>query len=524
MMSFTARDWFALTSVLLAALALRWVFFTGYFGSDEVTYTEFAHLISQGIWQPSTYIGAVRLGVNLPVGFFLWLFGNTEFVANLWSLLCSLGEIALVFLIARRFWGVRAAVLCALLLAFTPLHAHYAGRLMADAPLGFFITLSFYALFRGDLDASWRWHLVAGLAAGFVWWIKSAVALVYVPVFAVYLIRERSLSVKWVIMGAGFIGMVVLNSLIFWIMQGDFWYLVRLTTSGATEYAQQAEMISAPGYYLYLLLLDIRHTWLLGPLALLGLLLWIWRSRTDDGLTRIAIWGIGLVGLFSLFPVSVSPIVFVTKQVNYLLIFLAPLALLGGYALSRLPSRASFCVAGLIVGVGVIGSALEQLVIRSFVANSKAALAYANVVDRPLYLMTNAFRYNLYTRLFATPSDKATKIHKLKDLESDQSSLASTAPDGSGFIAYAVYDTQAADWGKDDRSFTDPASLPSCWRRVRDLAPLDPGAGAALVAGLVQSGSWLPGGQVLTAKLGDLLHPKPAYVYGIPAACNSNLQ
>ncbi|MGA7179644.1 MAG: glycosyltransferase family 39 protein [Thiobacillaceae bacterium] len=511
--------WIAFSSVLLAALALRWLFFTGYFGSDEVTYTWNALKISQGIWTPSHYIGSVRLGVNLPVGFLFWLFGHSEFVANLWSLLCSLGEIALVFLIANRFWGLKAAVASALLLAFTPLHAHYAGRLMADAPLGFFITLSFYALFRGDQDSSWRWHLVAGLAAGFVWWIKSAVALAYVPVFALFLLRERKVATKWLIMAAGFGGMVAINSLIFWIAEGDFWKILRMTTSGVPEFVLQEGLRTEPQYYLRYLLLDVKHTWLLGPLALIGLFYWARQRFTDGNLTNVAIWGIGLLGSFSLFVVSISPLGLITKQVNYMLIFLAPLALLGGYALSKLPAAASNLVIGLVVVTGVFGTALEQLAISSFVANSKSTLAFASAVhNTPVYGMTNAVRYSGYTEIYANDPDYIPGIRDIKNIDGDLTALSHKPADRNGFVAYAIIDLETSNWGHNG-VYTSLKSIPTCWQRFSTLTPTNHGAGAKLVASSMRMVAGLPYDQMLADKLDSMLNPKPAYVFGISPSC-----
>jgi hypothetical protein len=510
----------ALAGVLLAASALRLAFFTGFFGSDEVTYTSLAYLISEGIWKPSTYIGSVRLGVNLPVGFLLWLFGHHEFVANLWSLATSLGEIVLVFLLARRFWGTQAALLSAVLLASTPLHAHYAGRLMADSPLAFFITLSFFAFFRGQESGSWRWHLVAGLAAGFVWWIKSSVAPIYVLVFAVYLIRERRLERKWFVMGAGFVAMLALNSAIFWVMQDDFWHLLRLTTTGNAVNVQQAGMATDPTYYLRYLFIDLRHTWLLGPLALLGLIVWRIKDRDAAHVADVAIWGVGLALAFSLFVVSFRPLILIPKQVNYMLIFLAPLALLGGYGLSRLPAVPRYAVLIFVITTGVIGTALEQQVIRTFVSNSKAALAYAgNLPNRPVYGMTNAHRYSKYAALFSPDPRTAMLIRDLKELDDDLARQAHT-PDGAGFVAYAIVDLETAGWGKHD-PFHSLATLPSCWRQIDTLSPSGQGAGAWLVSRMASTLSALPGTRQLTEKLLDVIQPQPAFVYGIPPHCNS---
>ena len=83
--------------------------FTGAFGSDEITYTSRALSLLQGHWSPSTYIGSIRYGVNIPVALFMAVFGINEFSANLWYLLCSLAEIVVVLLFACTNWGLRAA-------------------------------------------------------------------------------------------------------------------------------------------------------------------------------------------------------------------------------------------------------------------------------------------------------------------------------------------------------------------------------------------------------------------------------
>src|SRR5438046_87813 len=88
-----AGEWAALVALLSVAVTLRAVFFTGFFGSDEVTYTEAAYRILTGEWTSSKYIGSLRYGVNLPVAMFMKLFGVNEVAANLWSFVTSVGEV-----------------------------------------------------------------------------------------------------------------------------------------------------------------------------------------------------------------------------------------------------------------------------------------------------------------------------------------------------------------------------------------------------------------------------------------------
>lgn len=513
---------FLLPAILAAALAVRLAFFTGYFGSDEVTYTEQAVRILRGEWPRSDYIGAVRLGITFPVAIMMWLFGNNEFAANLWSLLCSLGEIALVFLLAQNFWGTRAAVLSSLMLAFTPLHAHYAGRLMADAPLGFFVTLTFFSVFWGDRQENRAWYLLAGVAAGIVWWIKSSVALVFLPVFALYVIREKRFETKWLLMAVSFLTIVALNGLVFQVMENDFWKIFRMTTSGSAEYVQKHIAGTDPAFYLKYLFIDVKHTLLLGPLAAAGLVLWISRHQKQDyGLTLTVIWGMGLVTIFSLFVVSLNPLLFITKQVNYMTVFLAPLALLAGYALSRLNYSLSFLAVSILVLLGVLGTALEQLNIHSFVANSKASLAFAREHEgSDVFGMTNAERTTNYQRLFATSPEKVPKIHGIKLL------ATSFGPprrrDGANeSVAYAIFDRETAHWGQHG-PYSSQKDLPDCWVPVGQLQAQTTGLGATVVRRLSNVAALLPGNLAhnLSSRLDSMLNPLPALVYQVPSECS----
>jgi hypothetical protein len=85
--------------------------------------------------------------------------------------------------------------------------------------------------------------------------------------------------------------------------------------------------------------------------------------------------------------VSGEPLRFIPKQTNYMLIFVAPLAMLGGYFLSRLGKKVSWAIVGMYIFGGVALSAFEQQVIHAFTANSKATFAFAQAnQDRNLWL------------------------------------------------------------------------------------------------------------------------------------------
>ena len=98
--SFRGTDWALLGAIVVFAALLRMVFFTGYFGSDEVTYVEAAIAAANGVWPNSLYIGAIRLGVNYPIAIAIALFGVSEAAVSMWGFLCSVLEVGVVY-----WWG-----------------------------------------------------------------------------------------------------------------------------------------------------------------------------------------------------------------------------------------------------------------------------------------------------------------------------------------------------------------------------------------------------------------------------------
>ncbi|MBN8456165.1 glycosyltransferase family 39 protein [Accumulibacter sp.] len=344
----TAADRLALAGLLAIALAVRLAFYTGFFGSDEVTYVANAYRLLDGDWQVSSYVGSNRYGMNLPLAAMAFLFGRHEMVANAYPLLCSLGEVALVFHFGRQLLGLRAAVLGALLLALLPLHAHYAGRLMADAPLALMITASFLFFWHGERNGDRCSFVIAGLAAGCSFWIKPH-AIIYLAVFAAYPLLARRWDRRWLLMAGACGLMIAANCLLFRFLSGDVFFLVEAMRSRHTGVDRAAAAAADPfhvsaGYYLVYLLARVYHTWIVFHLALAALFLWWLRRRRgatadDDAMRFLLWWAAGLLLVFSLFVASWNPFVLIPKQTNYMLMFVAPLALLAGHAAGPRPRR-----------------------------------------------------------------------------------------------------------------------------------------------------------------------------------------
>ena len=88
------------------------------------------------------------------------------------------------------------------------------------------------------------------------------------------------------------------------------------------------------------------------------------------------------------------------------------------------------------------------------------------------------------------------------------------------FVAYVVVDQETINFGANP--FADPPRIPSCWQKVTLLQPVGLGWGTSVFDFASQRLQSLSGGAAasLNNKLERYFHPKPAFLYGIPPACD----
>ncbi len=526
MARFEAADWFALVGIVAASALVRIAFFTGFFGSDEVTYVQAAIAASHVEWQNATYIGSLRLGINYPIAAAIALFGPSEAAASLWGFLCSVLEVAAVYWFGKRLGGRAVAVAASVMMAFLPLHVHLAGRVMADPPLALFITLTFVGIYEAEQRNSTILYVLAGACAGFVFWIKEA-AIIFVAVFALWaLIRQRG-SRGWLWASAGMCAVIAANFASMWALSGDPFYMLHAMKKSVEMNSDMLSKANAT-YYLTYLFVAIGHSWLVGYLAIAGVAVAFFAGGKEPGAalaTRyLLVWAFGLVILFSLFVVSLSPLRLIPKQTNYMTIFFAPLCLLGGVAFAQLRSRLA---RGLGLGIYVVGAvflcALEQQTIRTFTANSRAALRYAaENPSRTIYVVTNAYRLNTWAGILSGAGELPVQnLRSMSDLvgASAQPSVGKIPNPQPGDVL-AIVDNETLNWG--DNGLRSVRDIPSCWQKVATLSPpADTSLGRILTlaaARLVDFGPRAIAAPI-SAKLASLLTPRPADVYAVPPTC-----
>lgn len=520
------RLWLALAGLLAVAGALRLLLHTGFFGADEVAYLDAAVRMLHGDWTPSTYIGAVRYGFQLPMAGFMAVFGQNEFAANLWTLLASLAEITAVVLIGNALIGLRAALLGGILLAFLPLHVHFSGRLMADPPLALFMTLSFLLFWLGNRQGRALAFLCAGLAAGGVYWVKEVTA-VYLLVFLTFPLVFRCWNWKWLWMLAGFALMFAANCLLLWALSGDPFYIPHVAAKAASDYASgvgrfgKAPDNDDPLFYFDYLFVRVYHLWLLGYLVLAALF-FAWRKRKSSsdlasGSSFVVWWALGLILLFSVVPVSLQPLKFMFKQVNYMLMFAAPLAVLAGIYLARVKPRTLAVLLTLMLVPMFFLGALEKNAIAVFTANSKAAVGFAREhAGVPVYGPTGAQRAATFFAL-TDPAGGPVDIRPIEALVNDAPCAA------GGKIAYAIVDPETMSWGNSGVRALD--RIPECWRFERTLKSSTEISLRRPLELLSAAAQQLPSaelGDKIRVAVGKISVARPALVYAVGGGPGGN--
>lgn len=516
--------------ILAVALLCRLVFFNGPFGSDDIVYLNRALEVSEGHWTSANYNGALRYGFNIPAGLFLILLGPSTFAANLWPLLCSLGEVVVVFFVGRSIGGRSAGNLGALVLAVTPLHVAVATRIHADPVVSFFLTLGFALIyFAKRSDRPWT-YFAAGLSIGMVGWVKELAAVTVIAFLPILFLWGGLGRRVLPVIGGGLV-MLALHLGLMLTIAGDPLHAVRVVLGAMNRnFVQGGQGEDGAAYYLRYLFVDLRHTWLLGFFALAGCVIAFRAGRrtltgrphaggVDVGAVYVGVWLLALLAVLSVFPVSLSPLRFTMKQSNYITLFLAPLAVLSGLALSRLPGRARQVAVALCLAGGLALAALQQADYRAFTGNSKAAVAFAEShPDAVVIGTTNNSRIASYQAVLARRPESEVSVHTVDDLQQKGDSLL-RASDGQPRPVYAVIDRQTIDWLPPKAAFG-PAA-PGCWKEVETLVARDLALSNALLDQFVLPVfARLPPGRIssmLSARFGPLAKPKPATVYSVPA-------
>ena len=436
------RLFFDLFAILALAALARLAFFSEALGTDEIVYLTRAQHILHWEYPQAVYIGAMRDGINIFLAASIFLFGTGIGGASGLFFACSLGQVVLAFGFAYSLWGRRAAIWAALVMAALPIEITLAGGLGPDPYLGFVITCSIVVFYFAERDGRAALYLVAGLLAGWAFWIKPP-AIVYGLVFPLLVLADHRRGAKRLWFAGGGVTILMAHLALFWIIYGDPVYFFRSYYDyGKETYISGDSTDTSLWPYVVLLFAKIYHTGLLGWLALAGCIRGL-TQRNQLEIRFVVIWGLGLLLIFSALPISLSPLKFIAKQSNYMSIFTLPLALMAGWFLAQQGRTIAFLLGGAMIASGIFLAALEQQVITVVTVNGRSAAAFAEAhTDTPVFGPLTAQRQSKLQRVLRGSLDASSDIRPLADLA--QLPLADGAADD--IVAYIIEDPQMGNW------------------------------------------------------------------------------
>lgn len=496
--------------VILFGLWIRILLFNGPFGSDDLSYLARSAEIAEGIWSSTNYIGGLRYGYNIPAGFFIYLFGMNSFTANLWTLLCSIGEIALVYIFAASVWEKRTAVIASLIIATIPLHIAVATRFHTDSVVCFFVTLSFVLICNAERKNSAVLYFLSGLAIGFVYWCKEVVIL-YSLAFVAYPFVFRRFNFKWTYIVCGGLVMLAGHLILMWVIAGDPLHTMKVVTAGVDTYVAKGGREDRIFYYFYYLFVEIKHSMFIGYGATFGLLYWIKQHRDLTFGDNFAVyWLIAMLVIFSLTIISVEPLRLITKQSNYLTLFFAPLSLMCGLWISKLSDRVGYMTLSIIIFSSLIFAAFEQQAYQVFVSNSKAAYQYA--IEHPDRQLYGSINNGNVAQVYALLNNERELVERFGYLSKARRYKIDKTNAKYQREAYVIVDKETETWGFEGFSVPQP---PHCWKRVEDIEPTGFGNGEILTGWILNTLSLFPDSLAKQSSraIASIYRPQVATIY-----------
>ena len=210
----------ALALLLLAALGVRLLYFTGLQAGDDLEYSLIAFQRLGGEFHISN-VHEARSGFLLPITLSYALFGVGEVPLLLYNLLCSLGLVATVFFMARRFWGDAAGAIAAGFAALHPNLVFFATECHTDTAVGLWQALSVFALISAtEAERPSRKLILSGLLLGWAYLHKEH-AVFLAPFYAGHWIATRRRWTWYLPLALAALGVFVAESLVSAIVTGN---------------------------------------------------------------------------------------------------------------------------------------------------------------------------------------------------------------------------------------------------------------------------------------------------------------
>jgi len=235
--------------ILLLALLLRLIFFTGFSGSDDYLLVKAADDLNKGRldFHASNHI-PMRLALLYPAAFLIKIFGVNDFAISFFPLLCSLGIIFFTYLIGRKLFNEPIGLLAAALLAIFPLEILHSSILVAELIGGFFFLSCFYLLLFDKKSFSFFGGVSLGIA-----YLAKEIYLLTLPLLLLYLWhRKKKIVSLHFLFILGFLIIFLIEIFYFFSVTGNLFFRQEAVQSFSALFSPDKESIVKEVFLKYL--------------------------------------------------------------------------------------------------------------------------------------------------------------------------------------------------------------------------------------------------------------------------------
>ena len=330
---------------ILIASVLAFSNFTGYIGSDDISYISSAYFFK--FKEPvvlQNAIASTRLGLILPQHLVYSIFGLSQASSVIFPFACYLFNILLTYLLAWEVFSDRKiALLSAFLWSIMPLSVFLSTIVLPDIPLLTFILLSVFFCIRGVKGERKKYIVLSGLSIGFAQTAKVT-ALIFVPALVLFIILNRKNKPKDVYFFVLGLASVLLFEFIFWYIQcGDGLFRLNVVRSMITRWKTQVNYVRgfrSVADNIWKIAFWIKKSIALGsPLGAsiyaLPSAIWILRARKKIPHSSILFYWFILFAVYLTYMAYTFP----SYQPRYFLLLIFPLTIFLAYFLSRLSEK-----------------------------------------------------------------------------------------------------------------------------------------------------------------------------------------
>ena len=206
--------------IVLFAVIIRFLFFTGVGLSDDLLYSYYSNQISKGNFHFPTDHHGTRIGIVYPVGFLYSLFGVNDFASALLPFIFSIGNVILIYFFGKLLFNKRIGLIASFLMAIFPLDVIFATKPMPDVPSAFFLGLGMYLFFSAERENKNFKYLGCGLSLGISFLLRENAILIAL-FFMAYALYHRKFKWNYFLIGAGFAFWLLFEMLVFYASTGN---------------------------------------------------------------------------------------------------------------------------------------------------------------------------------------------------------------------------------------------------------------------------------------------------------------